>query len=280
MSAPVFSKGMHAQTVPACSWIVCLILGVFLGSIRLPAQDVTGRTVPFDLDGNGTDDFALNHQFIASPTPSGATIFHRISLQPLGLNSLVASKDIGPMNATIASWEALGAAWNGVLRADQRLIGTADSPNEVDLVHNTFQVGGPVPTPGNGELLGATADGTDNHVVLLLLGAGDTSRPAWISFRASAFGTVGLAATGFGFARNQGAAAVTGDESVFVPLRISLVEGRPTLSIHPLATSAAAPNEFIFESRSDLGPAAWTAIDPGQPLDDTAPRRFIRWRLR
>ena len=280
MNLPTYRSCMRPTIDPASLWIICLALGGLLGSPSLSAQSVTGRSIPFDIDGDGTDDFALNHQFVASPTPVGATINYRISLQPLGANSILAAKDIGPNNSAVTPWVLLGTAWTGVPPADQRLVAAADTPDGVNLVHNTFFVGGPFPNPGTGQLLGSLPDGTNNYGVLLTLGAGEGMRPAWISFRARAESTVSLVPTGFGFARSPGASAVTGHESVFFPIRVSLLADRPTVSRHPLAADAAVVNDFIFESRSDLGAAEWTLIDPAQPLDDTAPQLFIRWRLR
>jgi hypothetical protein len=176
----------------------------------LSAQSVTERSIPFDIDGDGTNDFALNHKFVASPTPAGAAVNHRISLQPLGANSVLATKDFGPNDSAITPWALLGTAWNGVPSADQRLVAAADNPEGVNLVHNTFFVGGPFPNPGTGELLGSTPDGTNSYVVRLALGPGETIRPAWISFRARAESTVSLTPTGFGFARSPGASVVTG----------------------------------------------------------------------
>lgn len=227
--------------------------------------------IPIDVDGDGTADVEFNDVFVPGPV----AVFRRTVLTPLGSNAVLVRKPSVVSGFNTPAWGTNGMSWDGVPRSGEALLEASSAAPAVDLVHETFVVMGMLPQIWSSEVLGGTADRTDNHVVLLRLGRGPTARNAWISFYAGRSFGVFVVVGGFGVAPASGRPVVAGADSKFRPLRVGLVAGKPVLAEDPLVSFQPW---YLYEAGPDPVKGPWTTITPGTVLDPASAHRFIRWR--
>ena len=256
------------------AWVA--VLSLCLGPATSALAQVTSqRLAGVDVDGDGAGDieFDISDQVVASP--GGSFSYQQHFLRPLGATRILASST-NLADGAVPLWLAKGEVWGGGAKEGQRFIGAATQPNQVQMTTGWIPHRGFPPPPGTGTLHGGEPDDTDNHVIVLVVGAGAQARPGWVTIRPRAYfpgGAVDVDITGFGASPVGSRTVVTGEGSIFKPLAISLVGGAPVIVRHPLVMISG---RYRAEVTTDLERGPWTKVYAFQSFDLEPARQFVR----